>query len=113
MQLVEQELIDTLQHICHGRLDPRAPSLITSMVHDFGVLSLEMGSQRAQIMLESCRHGDVVNAGELFKDDNSSFGASVQVDLMTQPCLMRIGDGREDLNTHKVIVKGDIVSVQA
>ena len=83
------------------------------MAYEFGVLALEMGSQRANILLERCSHGDVVKGGDFFKDDNASFGPSVQVDLMTQPCLRRIGDGREDIHIQRVIAKGDFVSIQA
>ena len=83
------------------------------MVRSFGLLALEMGSQRANVQLESCRHGESIDTSELFAGDNASFESKVRVDLMTQPCLRRIGDGVEDLDTPKVIVKGSIVCIEA
>ncbi|KAL8366166.1 hypothetical protein RB595_004780 [Gaeumannomyces hyphopodioides] len=114
VRLVSCELTAQLQHISNGGLDPGAEAQVGGVVRAIGVFALEMGSQRAQVALETCGYGDFVTLGERYGDGKSGGDAGwgqVQVDLLTQPCLVRTGDGREDLTTQKVIVKGDIVAL--
>ena len=112
---VGDELVQTLRYICNDQMDSRALGQIASLVHDVGILALEMASQRAHVYLEQCGHGDPVTAGAHFKDDRGSAGsegAMVKVDLMTQPCMMRVGDGSADLASEKVLVKGEVVALR-
>ncbi|KLU89757.1 hypothetical protein MAPG_08726 [Magnaporthiopsis poae ATCC 64411] len=114
--MVTGDLTTQLQHISNGGLDPSAEAQVGGVVRAIGIFALEMGSQRAQVSLETCRYGDLVTLGEKFGDGKSSGdggwgGQQVQVDILTQPCLVRTGDGREDLATRKVIVKGDIIAL--
>ncbi|KAL8309186.1 hypothetical protein RB597_009459 [Gaeumannomyces tritici] len=118
-RLVSRELTAQLQHVSNGGLDPGAEAQVGGVVRAVGVFALEMGSQRAQVALEKCDYGEVVALGERFGDAKGGGGGGdgcgdwerVQVDLLTQPCLIRKGDGREDVSTLKVIVKGDIISL--
>jgi hypothetical protein len=112
VESVSRRLSETLNYLSGGRLDSRAPTQIATIVHDLGILALEMGSQRAHVYMETCKHGDRVRPGDLFRDESDSM-ESDKVDLMTQPCVIRVGDGREDLNTMKVIVKGDFVPLKS
>ncbi|KAI1373090.1 hypothetical protein F4677DRAFT_229538 [Hypoxylon crocopeplum] len=109
---VTEKLVCTLQNICGDRLDPRAPQQITKITNGLGLLALEMASQRAQVLLETCQHGDWVKS-DMFADENDTWGSDNKVDLMLQPCLRRIGDGRGDLKVERVIVKGNIVALRA
>jgi len=36
-------------------------------------------------------------------------GTSIQVDLALEPCMVRIGDGRDDLTSIRVISKGSVI----
>ena len=109
---VSKELTSTLGQLCGGRLDPKAGSLIPSIILELGVLALEMGSQRAHVMMRTCVRGERIQPGIHFKDDNDSSGSYITVDLMMQPCMVRVGDGHEDLDSENVIVKGDVVALK-
>lgn len=107
-----KELVDALQHVSGENLDPRASTRISSLVYDLGLLALKMGTQRAQLFLESSVHGTWVKSDEKFSDEGESVGEEVQVDIVTQPCLRRVGDGREDLLVQKIVAKGSFVSLK-
>jgi hypothetical protein len=113
VRYVANHLTHTLHDICQGRLKIEAPAQISNIVHGLGILALEMGSQRAHVYLEICSYQDRIKSGEHFKDSNGLEGSNVQVDLMLQPCMIRVGDGREDLDTQKVVALGDVVSLKA
>jgi hypothetical protein len=110
LRTVAGALTSTLRQLSNNRLDPRAPAQIEKVVYDLGILSLEMGSQRSHVYLDKCQYGQKVKPGDRFKDETESRTTEVTVDLMTQPCLIRAGDGRDDLFSEIVIVKGDFVS---
>lgn len=109
VQLVTNDLLASLQRASGSRLDPQASGEIAEFVEGLGTLALEMASQRAQIYLDSCEHGESANI-DRFKDEA---GMGTTVDLMIQPCIRRVGDGRNDFRAERVIVKGDFVSVKA
>ncbi|KAK0721829.1 hypothetical protein B0T26DRAFT_749306 [Lasiosphaeria miniovina] len=108
---VAQDLVRTLQQCSNGKLDARGPPKIEGVVHGLGLLALEMGSQRAHVFIEGCAHGERITAGNRFKIEEGSADEldMWRVDLMTQPCMVRVDDGTEDPTTTKVISKGKIV----
>ncbi|KAF6797595.1 hypothetical protein CSOJ01_12913 [Colletotrichum sojae] len=108
---VAEELNNALQHLGNGKLDSRAPAKVQDLTRQAGELALQMGAQRAQVFLEGCQHGDVIQPGERFCEEVESRG-QVQVDLMMQPALVRVGDGREDLSSETVVAKGSMVSLK-
>ncbi|RSL96228.1 hypothetical protein CEP52_011593 [Fusarium oligoseptatum] len=112
VNIVTNDLVASLQRASGSRLDPQASGEIAEFVEGLGILALEMASQRAQIYLDSCEHGESANI-DRFKDEAGMGGGSSTVDLMIQPCIRRVGDGRNDLRAERVIVKGDFVSVTA
>jgi hypothetical protein len=112
VQLVTNDLLASLQRASGSRLDPQASGEIAEFVEGLGTLALEMASQRAQIYLDSCEHGESANV-DRFKDEAGMGSGSATVDLMIQPCIRRVGDGRNDFRAERVIVKGDFVSVKA
>ncbi|RSM16798.1 hypothetical protein CDV31_004407 [Fusarium ambrosium] len=112
VNMVTNDLVASLQRASGSRLDPQASGEIAEFVEGLGILALEMASQRAQIYLDSCEHGESANI-DRFKDEAGMGGGSSTVDLMIQPCIRRVGDGRNDLRAERVIVKGDFVSVTA
>ncbi|CAM1505508.1 Fc.00g111450.m01.CDS01 [Cosmosporella sp. VM-42] len=109
---VTDDIVSSLQRVSENRLDPRARSEIAAFVEGLGTLALEMGSQRAHLYLETCDYGENLLSGERFKDDGEARAGNLTVDLMTQPCIRRVGDGREDLTVQRVIVKGDFVCLK-
>ncbi|KAM0428568.1 hypothetical protein ACHAPT_006928 [Fusarium lateritium] len=111
VNMVTNDLVASLQRASGSRLDPQASGEIAEFVEGLGTLALEMASQRAQIYLDSCEHGESANA-DRFKDESGMGSGSSTVDLMIQPCIRRVGDGRNDLRAERVIVKGDFVSVK-
>lgn len=107
---VTDTLINALQQASGGLLDKEASTEIADMVERLGILALEMGSQRAQVYLESCESGSeqVVPGAKFDCAGTDVLGARV-VDIMTQPCLARAGDGRDNSTVRKVIVRGSFV----
>ncbi|KPM44201.1 hypothetical protein AK830_g2313 [Neonectria ditissima] len=112
IQAVTQDIVSSLQQVANTHLDPRIWDEVASFVQGLGTLALEMGSQRAHVYMETCEHGESVAVGDRFRDDADLGYDTLQVDLMTQPCLTRVGDGREDLQTARTIVKGDFVALK-
>lgn len=111
VESVSHEMIDALEQIGNCRLDQQANQQISAIIHALGVLALQMGSQRAHIMLETCSHGAQVRPGEKFQNEGDSSVPEAKVDLMTQPCMIRVGDNREDLKVQKVVAQGAIVAM--
>lgn len=103
-----------MQGISEGKLDPRGPAWLGSLARDTGMLALEMGAQRARLRLELARVGEKASGGgsnAWYRDEGGlEVGEEVTVDLATQPCLRKIGDGRSDTRSENIIVKGEIVS---
>lgn len=112
IQAVAAELVDTLQGVCSHSLDPYIYQ-VDVITRDLGVLALQMGSQRAHILLETCTHGQRLRGNDKFTDETHSLDSDASVDLMTQPCLIRLGDGCEDLTSMKVLVKGNFMPLKA
>ncbi|KAI3339485.1 hypothetical protein F4824DRAFT_455508 [Ustulina deusta] len=113
VKIVMDDLEETLQKVCQGALDSRVSEIILRLCNEAGILSLQMGAQQRVIVLETCYHQDWVQSGAVFQDDNRYNEDELQVDIMVQPSLKRIGDGRQDLATEKVLVIGHIVSLKA
>ncbi|KAK5660271.1 hypothetical protein OQA88_12811 [Cercophora sp. LCS_1] len=106
---VARELYSILHHIVNGRLSSSCLQQSTAIAQKVGILALEMGTQRARVTLETCKHGEHPRMEQwMTAEDMGSMRKGTSVDLMVHPCLSRVGDGREDLNK-KVIVKGEFV----
>ena len=112
VRVTEARLLATLQHISGSLLGKKTRSLITNLVGDFGILSLETASQRSHIMLEQCAHGDIAPSSKFKDDDGDAKAAKVVVELMTQPCMIRIGDGQRELHAEVVLVQGGVVAME-
>lgn len=110
---VVRDLTDKLLRLSNRQLDSRVPAQIYKVVYDVGILSLQMGSQRAHVMLEPCESGEPVRAGDRFADEGGLAGVDAVVGLMTQPCMVRIGDGSTDTTSEHIIVKGRFVSARS
>lgn len=110
VRAVTEELVSALNEVTNSRLNAQAPAEIARIVQGMGMEALRMGSQRAHIFMESCDHGDLMDNMDRFRDDNASSSRQLTVDIMTQPCIRRVGDGRDDLRLQRVIIKGDFVS---
>ncbi|KAK0726571.1 hypothetical protein B0T21DRAFT_315912 [Apiosordaria backusii] len=115
IERVTQGLVRALQQCFGQTLDSQVNKRIWTVVRDAGVLALQMGSQRSHVLLQACVRGDIVQLKHMFEDETSPSSEEVKVivDLMTQPCLMRIGNGKEDLTREQVIVKGTIIPLKA
>ncbi|KAH8665637.1 hypothetical protein BGZ61DRAFT_559608 [Ilyonectria robusta] len=112
VESVTEDLVSSLQQVAQIRLDPGIWEEVAGFVEGLGTLALEMGSQRAHVYLETCEYGEDIIVGDRFRDDAELGYERLTVDLMTQPCLRRVGDGREDLTTQRTIVKGDFVALK-
>jgi hypothetical protein len=101
-----------LQALGNGAAEPVqfTEQQVSGVVQGFGMLSLELGAQRAHLLIESCAHGQRLSATDgKFRDESDSAALDTRADLMTQPCLVRVGDGNEDLRSVKVLLKGVVV----
>ena len=79
------------------------------------LLALEMATQRSHVTLQFCGYGEMIQAGDLFRDENDSDSngeGMVRVDLMTEPGLLRLGNGREDLTSRRVLGKGGFIALK-
>ncbi|KAM7182875.1 hypothetical protein V8F20_012816 [Naviculisporaceae sp. PSN 640] len=114
VETVMNELLSVLSRCSAGNLNPLAPSLIQDLVRDVGLLALEMATQRAHVTLEFCIHGDVIQHGKYFTDEASGEGAAgpARVDLMIEPALTRMGNGRDKLTELDVVRKGSFVALR-
>lgn len=110
IERVVRALTDRLLRLSNRQLDARVSSQIFKVVYDTGILSLQMGSQRAHIMLELCEPGELIHVGDRFTDEGGLTGIDTAVGLMTQPCMVRIGDGTIDTTSEHIIVKGRFIS---
>jgi hypothetical protein len=102
---VVQRLNEVLRAL-GGALPGQGDALIRGVIEDAGLLALRIGSQRAHLVLATCTFGD--RAGDLqgFTSESERTNGEALVDLMLQPCLKRVGDGHEDLNKQKILVRG-------
>ncbi|KAK4225638.1 hypothetical protein QBC38DRAFT_482388 [Podospora fimiseda] len=105
---VTQRLLDILGHIVNAQLDRSCSEQAKSISRKMGILALEIGTQRAQVILEVCHYSDQVPAAGWKTEDATGAGTQT-VDLMIHPCLSRIGDGRGELSNKKVLAKGEFV----
>ncbi|KAH7176555.1 hypothetical protein EDB81DRAFT_772978 [Dactylonectria macrodidyma] len=112
VDIVTDHLVSALQQVVNADLDSTIREQVTSFVEGLGMLALEMGSQRAHICLETCEYGENIVVGDRFRDDAEQGYDQLTVDLMTQPCLRRIGDGRDNLTTERTISHGDFVAIK-
>ncbi|KAK3986463.1 hypothetical protein QBC44DRAFT_333277, partial [Cladorrhinum sp. PSN332] len=109
---VSSQLYDTLSHIVNAQLDQSCANLALDISRKVAMLALEMGTQRSQVVLQLCRHEERPSSAE-WATEEAGGARSQAVDLMVHPCLSRIGDGREDIEHKKVIVKGGYVPLSA
>ncbi|KAF3020978.1 hypothetical protein E8E14_009367 [Neopestalotiopsis sp. 37M] len=109
---VSQRLFGELQKISAFELDTRIKPQVKKICDGLGLLSLQMGTQRAQVLLETVRHGEPIKPDEMFADESNGMGSKIQVDIVTTPCMRRVGDGREDGHTQTIILKGSVVSLK-
>ena len=108
---VEEEIGAILKEVCANEVSEELTSSVTHIVEVASELALEFGSQRALLGLAGLRSGDEIEIGQGFidcEDGDSTRGALETVDLVVSPRLFRIGDGRNDLKTEKIIVPGEI-----
>jgi hypothetical protein len=84
---------------------------VSSLVELAGHLALDMGVQRAQLIVVWQPWGDIIRVGEELNpardEKQQAPGQELAVDMMLCPALLRVGDGREDLSTVKVIHAGE------
>lgn len=109
---VTNELASILFLASQRDLSSQATTEIAGIVEGFALLALDMGSQRAHVYVETCEYGRVIKAGDPFVDETESRSGGLTVDLMTQPSVRRVGDGREDLKLQRAIVKGDFIALR-
>ncbi|VBB84540.1 Putative protein of unknown function [Podospora comata] len=113
IERVTEDLVRALQQWSGQALDSQVNKRIWTVVRDAGVLALQMGSQRSRVMLVACSRGDIVQLKHIFEDETGhSDEVKVIVDMMTQPGLMRIGNGKEDLTREQVISKGKVIPLK-
>jgi hypothetical protein len=79
-------------------------------------IALQFGVQTAQLQLSVPNRGGDIQIGEEFHDcqDGDSYKGEVcAVDLVIVPGLQKIGDGRFDMNSKRIIVPCEIYPYQS
>ncbi|KAM7203956.1 hypothetical protein V8F33_001927 [Rhypophila sp. PSN 637] len=115
-QKVHDEILGVLAQVCNDPVQPEIAEKIVEIVQLAGELALEFGSQRAELALDTPAKGETITIGPEFidcEDGESERGRAKEVDLLVLPKLFRIGDGRNDLTTRKIIVQGEIYPVRS
>lgn len=110
-QKVQDDILDVFNQVCNDGVSPEIAENIVKIVQLAGELALEFGSQRAELALDTPAKGDSITIGPEFvdwEDGESERGSMKEVDLVVLPKLFRVGDGRNDLKTRKIIVPGEI-----
>jgi len=107
VRLVTKRLVDILQRLSGEPLSLVVQDTLPDLAKRAGLLALDIGSQRTCLRVETCHHRERPSSSDMFKDDSDGVPWSQsQVDLMTKPCLMRIGDGRDNFTEERVLVPG-------
>ena len=99
---------------------PDALEAVPVIVNLAAELGIELGVQRAQVLLVMPRRNDVVQAGPEYQDclggaggdgdrDQPGGGRDMKVDLLVSPGIMRIGDGRGDMAVRKALVPCEVI----
>ena len=107
------ELQGAIEHILNDRVDESWSRQAHDVARKLGMLALEMGTQRARVLLEVCRFQDSPASNAWSTEDADAMGPAVKADLMLHPCLVRVGDGVEQLHNTKVIVKGEYLPLRS
>lgn len=108
---VHDDILGVLNQVCNNQVQPEIAEKIVEIVQLAGELALEFGSQRAELALGTPAKGDSVTIGPEFvdcEDGETELGKTKEVELLVLPKLFRVGDGRNDLKTRKIIVPGEI-----
>lgn len=112
MQEVTAQIERKLQYAAGGTLPMVVQNYLPEIVRIAGELALEFGCQRSEVSLVFPSHNEEVIIGDTFHDCQDGIirarGIRQRVDIVVSPALCRVGDGRMDLVTRKVIVKGQI-----
>jgi len=110
VRAVAEKLLETIERLSATSRSKFKAQQVTEVAMSAGMLALSMGSQRAHVLLETCNLGDPTKElGDKFRAD-SALGQGGRVDLMIQPCLLRRGDGNEDMAFEKVLIPGEILT---
>ncbi|KAK4207464.1 hypothetical protein QBC37DRAFT_433406 [Rhypophila decipiens] len=115
IDVVADELVSVLSRCSGNNLDSRAPAQVRELVRHIGLLGLEMATQRAHLTLEFRAHGEDIQQGTVFMDETVGEGASgaACVDLLTEPAVTRLGNGRNDFTEYKVLRPGTFVAMRS
>ncbi|KAM5385283.1 hypothetical protein ACJZ2D_001244 [Fusarium nematophilum] len=111
VQRVVDDLAASLERVTGSALGAEAKEEISGFVSGLGTLALEMASQRSHVLLETCERGRPVGA-DMFKSESEQGYGDTEVDIMTQPCIKRVGDGQDDLRAERIIAQGDFVPLR-
>lgn len=108
--MIEQLLVRKLQQSNGRSLSASLMASVSTIVQDASRLALRMGAQRAHVMLQKPAHGDLITLDDYYRHNSGTLGPGtrVQVELVLEPCMVRIGDGRDDLTSIKIIHKGSV-----
>ncbi|TPX16310.1 uncharacterized protein E0L32_003959 [Thyridium curvatum] len=110
IESVTRSLVDVLERASGGKLNPERVREVASISRQSGLLALDMGSQRAQIVMQCCTHEERLVWGAGFECESPPVGLeTARLGLLTKPCLKRVGDGRKDFTTETMIVCGTFV----
>ncbi|KAK0634342.1 hypothetical protein B0T17DRAFT_611369 [Bombardia bombarda] len=113
---VHDDIFSILNEVCSSDVASEIKDKVGDIVKLAGELALEFGSQRAELGLEVPRPGDSVLIGPDFvdcEDGDANKGAFEVVNLLVSPKVFRVGDGRNDLKTKKVIFPGEIYPIRS
>lgn len=84
---------------------------VQQIVHHARDLALQFGVHTAQLQLHMPEHGAEVQIGDEVhdcEDGDCDRGAKHFVDLVTLPGLQKLGDGRSDMQSKRILVPCEI-----
>jgi hypothetical protein len=110
-QDVERRILDLVQ-AATGRAAPVAVQQeVRKIPRLAGELAITLGAQRARIHLAGAQRGDVVRQDGTFDVQNGGSRGGARAELLLSPGLVKIGDGRGDMETRRVLLSGEIFAM--
>jgi hypothetical protein len=109
------DILSQVSRLSNSSIKPEVEDKIPQIAYLARNISLQFGVQTAELRLSVPNCGEKIQIGEEFQDceDGDLFrGSTCIVDLVIVPGLQKIGDGRSDMGSKRVIVPCEIYSHQ-
>ena len=105
------KLYSILELVTEHNVQDEIKDMLPNITQAAADLALNIGAQRAQLSLVRPEPGISVIIGDEFLDcmnGDTGKGKSYTLDLLVSPALVKIGNGKGDMTTRKVLVAAEV-----